>query len=75
MRLGWTPFRNTSEDDNLYMLVIERQYDQFWQAVSEISKERHGVLSSDFKELFWTMVSYHPHERLCLAELAAHPFV
>lgn len=57
--LGKFTFKNASEDDPLYSLIISKNYEKFWNKILGNKK-----LSDDFKDLYMKMVEYNPKERI-----------
>ena len=57
--LGKFTFKNASEDDPLYSLIISKNYEKFWNKILGDKK-----LSDDFKDLYMKMVEYNPEERI-----------
>ena len=57
--LGKFGFKNASEDDPLYRLIINKKYERFWNKILGDTK-----LSDDFKDLYMKMVEYNPKERI-----------
>lgn len=45
----------------------------FWKA-HERGKPQ-GFFTSEFKDLITCMLQYHPHNRLCMADIIGHPWM
>ena len=65
------PFKWASHDDRLYQLLIWRNYDEFWRFHSHY-KDDTIEYSEEFKDLFISMVSPAPVERLTIKKIKTH---
>ena len=76
MRSGHPPFLSqASEDDRYYNLLATNRSDLFWKAHSQSQRKGEGYYSDDFKDLITCMLQFHPHQRLCIADLVGHPWL
>jgi len=66
------PFLKAERDDLFYRQIIEKT-DLFWKAHD--NDKPIGFFSKDFKSLFSQMVAYEHDERLCMANILAHPWM
>ena len=60
---GHYGFRNSKTSDNLYRLIIQKNYEEYWN----IMKLKNA--SDDFKKLYLRMVAYDPGERPTFDEI------
>ena len=74
MRSGHPPFAQASEDDRYYQLLATNRSDLFWKAHSNSQRKGEGYYSEEFKDLITCMLQFHPHQRLCLADIVGHPW-
>lgn len=49
--------------------------DLFWKAHSNPTRKPEGFYSEDFKDLITCMLQFHPHQRLCIADIIGHPWL
>ena len=72
---GHPPFQMANEEDNYYKLLATNRSDLFWKAHSNPARKAEGFYSEDFKDLITCMLQFHPHQRLCIADLIGHPWL
>lgn len=72
---GHPPFSVASEEDNYYKLIATNRSDLFWKAHSSPSRKPEGFYSEEFKDLITCMLQFHPHQRLCIADIIGHPWL
>ena len=70
---GHPPFSMANEEDNYYKLLATNRSDLFWKAHS--NRKTEGFFSEDFKDLLTCMLQFHPHQRLCIADIIGHPWM
>ena len=75
MRSGHPPFSQASEDDRYYQLLATNRSDLFWKAHSNSQGKGAGYYTEEFKDLITCMLQFHPHQRLCIADLVGHPWL
>lgn len=74
---GHMPFEMASSDDELYSLLLSRNYKSFWrfhERLLEKGDENIG-LSEDFKDLVTKMLDENPRNRLKIEEIRMHPWM
>jgi serine/threonine protein kinase len=59
--------------DLLYTLIIEKDYDRYWELLKKHSNIKN--LSPQFKNLYLKMVAYNPDERLTIEEIKQDEFM
>lgn len=78
MATGTMPFeQQASIDDSLYQYIIDRQYDDFWEAWSqseEGKKCNKAFLTDDFKDLIVRLLTYECKDRPTLKQIQNHPW-
>lgn len=75
MRSGHPPFSQASEEDRYYQLLATNRSDLFWKAHSNSQGKGQGYYTEEFKDLITCMLQFHPHQRLCIADLVGHPWL
>ena len=75
MYSGHPPFGAANETDNFYKLLATNRSDLFWKAHSNSSRKPEGFYSNEFKDLITCMLQFHPHQRLCIADIIGHPWL
>ena len=73
LRSGHPPFANATEGDRFFSLLVENRVDMFWRAHSQ--RKEANYYSSEFMDLVTCMLNQHPHQRLGIADLVAHPWL
>ena len=69
IKLGKFPFGMSNYFDKGYRLIIEKNYEKFWQ---EFKKDN---VSKEFKDFFNHLICYDPSERLSFDEILEHPWI
>ena len=72
---GHPPFSMANEEDNYYKLLATNRSDLFWKAHSNPQRKPEGFYSEEFKDLLTCMLQFHPHQRLCVADIIGHPWL
>ena len=72
---GHPPFSMANEEDNYYKLLATNRSDLFWKAHSNPQRKPEGFYSEEFKDLITCMLQFHPHQRLCIADIIGHPWL
>ena len=72
---GHPPFAMANEEDNYYKLLATNRSDLFWKAHSNPQRKPEGFYSEEFKDLLTCMLQFHPHQRLCIADIIGHPWL
>jgi serine/threonine protein kinase len=72
---GHPPFSMANEEDNYYKLLATNRSDLFWKAHSNPQRKPEGFYSEEFKDLITCMLQFHPHQRLCVADIIGHPWL
>lgn len=72
---GHPPFSQADESDNYYKLLATNRSDLFWKAHSNPQRKPEGFYSEEFKDLITCMLQFHPHQRLCVADIIGHPWL
>lgn len=72
---GHPPFSSATDQDNFYKLLATNRSDLFWKAHSNPSRKPDGFYSEEFKDLITCMLQFHPHQRLCIADIIGHPWL
>ena len=72
---GHPPFGMANEEDQYYKLIATNRSDLFWKAHSNPNRKPAGFYSDDFKDLITCMLQFHPHQRLCIADIIGHPWL
>ena len=72
---GHPPFGAANDQDNFYKLIATNRSDLFWKAHSNPARKPEGFYSEEFKDLITCMLQFHPHQRLCIADIIGHPWL
>lgn len=72
---GHPPFAMANEEDNYYKLLATNRSDLFWKAHSNPQRKPEGFYTDEFKDLLTCMLQFHPHQRLCIADIIGHPWL
>ena len=72
---GHPPFSMANEEDNYYKLLATNRSDLFWKAHSNPQRKPEGFYTEDFKDLITCMLQFHPHQRLCIADIIGHSWL
>ena len=75
MRSGHPPFGRATEDDRYFQLLATNRSDLFWKAHSQSAQKGPNFYSEEFKDLITCMLQFHPHQRLCIADIVGHPWL
>ena len=76
MRAGRYPFDEMAKsDDKLYKYICKGRFDLFWKAIIILGKYPKDHFSKEFQELISCMLSYHPSNRLLIADLIGHQWL
>ena len=70
---GHPPFGAAKDLDIFYKLIKQNRSDLFWRAHS--NRKPEGFYSEEFKDLITSILQYHPHHRLCIADIIGHPWL
>lgn len=54
MYVGRPPFNVADQNDDLYKIILDNEFDYFWQVHSQDKTE--GFFTEDFKNLIWLML-------------------
>lgn len=73
MYCGHPPFSMANESDAYYKLLATQRADMFWRA-HQHNKEP-GFFSEEFMDLITAMFQLQPHNRLCMTDVIAHPWL
>ena len=65
-------FKLPTKDDEFFKCIYLENYDLYWKL--EEPQINYFDLSSNFKELFWKMISYNPSKRPTIDEILEHPW-
>eukprot|EP00826_Nyctotherus_ovalis_P047868 TRINITY_DN5578_c0_g2_i6.p1 TRINITY_DN5578_c0_g2~~TRINITY_DN5578_c0_g2_i6.p1 ORF type:complete len:317 (+),score=62.33 TRINITY_DN5578_c0_g2_i6:188-1138(+) len=66
------PFGIANEVDKGYAMIVNEEYEKFWQEVEKITLVH---LSEGLKKLITAMILYKPEERLTVSEIGNFPWV
>ena len=66
---GIFPFSLPEKDDAYFKLIVEGRIDDYWKIMDG------ETLSSEFKELVISMLSYDPSCRPTIEEVQRHPWM
>lgn len=71
---GVLPFQSATENDELYSLIIEGNYEEFWQVHEKLRSLRggnsqKGFYKTAFKELINNMLCFDPENRYTLSQI------
>lgn len=66
---GIFPFAEAKSNDYYYKLILEGQYEKYWEKVAG------KRFSDEFKDLLLRMISYDPSKRPTIEELKNHPWM
>ena len=72
---GHPPFSVADDRDNFYKLLATNRSDLFWKAHSNPQRKAENFYSDEFKDLITCMLQFHPHQRLCIADIIGHPWL
>lgn len=72
MITGMRPFVTASSKDKLYKYIRSRSWDKFWFYHEQFSKNQ---LTKSFKNLFQSLVSSNPDERLSIVQVRHHEWL
>lgn len=74
---GHMPFEMASSTDDLYNLLLTRNYKSFWSFHERLVQESDEKvsLSKDFKDLVTKMLDENPRNRLKIDEIRSHPWM
>jgi len=67
--MGIFPFQEAKADDYYYKLLLSGKKDKYWK------KTGGDGLSSEFKDLIESMLSYDPSKRPNIKDLLSHPWM
>lgn len=70
---GHPPFNCATADDPHYKLIATNRTAQFWQ--THENRKPEGFFNEAFKDLVTTMLNFHPHHRLSIPDIVAHPWL
>lgn len=70
---GHPPFQAAQNEDQYYKLIAMNRSDLFWKAHSQ--RKEAGFFSDSFKALITCMLQFHPHHRLCIADIIGHEWM
>jgi len=68
MYFGRCPFQKSDSTDMSYMLIINEEYEKFWERVNE-------PVPKTLQMLITAMILYVPEERLTIKEIFNHPWL
>ena len=71
---GIRAFVEPIENDSLFRLIINNKYKLYWETMVGVVAKNGIVLSDNFKELFWKMISYEPQNRPTIDKILEHPW-
>lgn len=60
-------------EDPHYKLIATNRSQQFWSAHS--NRKADGFFNEEFKDLITAMLNFHPHQRLSIPDIVAHPWL
>jgi len=66
---GIFPFAEAKSNDYYYKLILEGQYEKYWEKVAG------KRFSDEFKDLLLRMISYDPSQRPTIEEIQNHPWM
>ena len=69
IKLGKYPFGMSNHFDKEYRLIMEKNYEKFWQGFKKDN------ISKEFKDFFNHLICYDPSERLSFDEILEHPWI
>lgn len=70
---GHPPFNMANMEDPHYKLIATNRSQQFWAAHS--NRRPEGFFNEQFKDLITAMLNFHPHQRLSIPDIVAHPWI
>jgi len=70
---GHPPFESARLDDPHYKLIATNRCQQFW--ATHQNRKPDGFFNENFKDLITAMLSFHPHSRLSIPDIVAHPWL
>jgi len=71
---GIRAFVKPDKNDHLFKLIIFNKDELYWKKMKGLVATRGIVLSNEFKDLFWKMISYEPKNRPTIDEILGHPW-
>jgi len=74
---GHMPFEMASSTDEIYNMLLTRDYKSFWSFHERLVQESDETvkLSEDFKDLVTKMLDENPRNRLKIEEIRSHPWM
>ena len=69
---GGAAFKNPDINDDYFKYIYERNFNLYWNKIEP--KLSHITLTSNFKDLFWKMISYEPKNRPTIDVILEHPW-
>ena len=73
MKTCFFPFRKAHPEDKVYRLLLDGDYDRFWQ-IQNWQHEESLCLSENLKDLIIQMLSYNPEQRPDFEAIRSHPW-
>jgi len=73
MYAGHPPFNMANMEDPHYKLIATNKSSQFWAA--HANRKEENFFNEEFKDLVTAMLSFHPHQRLSIPDIVAHPWI
>ena len=72
--MGFYPFEKPNCTDSRFKFIMKKDFNGFWKKCEKIINDHNFTTTSEFKNLFESMVSYQAKERLSLNEIKNHPW-
>jgi len=72
---GRYPFQMCNETDNMYSLIINEEYEKFWDILYHELKSKFLSSSKELKQLIISMMLYLPEARFTLNEVMNSPWI
>ena len=69
---GGAAFKNPDINDDYFKYIYEENFNLYWNTIEP--KLSHITLTSNFKDLFWKMISYEPKNRPTIDVILEHPW-
>ena len=69
---GSAAFKNPQNNDKFFQFISQKNYDSYWEEIK--SQFTYINLTTDFKKLFWKMISYEPSNRPTIDEILEDPW-